>query len=343
MSRLLSIGFLLTALLWSQPDGAQAQAGTFQGRLRVLSGPATFYLRPLGSDTNCTGLTNADDPGSGSIPRSCAWQTIAGARDKLCTKYDFNHQIVTVQLTATTAGTEINCRPANLAGASHWIFRGDPANPHLIVVQAGSGAYALAATGNAAWTADGLTFRNAAGNQDLIAVAAGSDVIVKHARFGPLQSPSPWNHITVYPRATFTVPNGTTHFIEGGAQTHVYCAGFCFYPTDGHPNLINIGFTASAFFSVGFAYANGSGQLHMPAINFQNKSFATGPRFYAEFGGTIYVASNVQGAAFSNAYDYLPGNVNGTTTSNANYVTNAPKGLRAVFGPGGQVVTLVSD
>lgn len=40
-----------------------------------LSAATTRYIRTDGSDTNCSGLVNVADPGSGVIPRACAWLT----------------------------------------------------------------------------------------------------------------------------------------------------------------------------------------------------------------------------------------------------------------------------
>lgn len=42
---------------------------------------ATFFVRLDGSDTNCSGLANAADPGVGAIPRACATRTIQRAHD----------------------------------------------------------------------------------------------------------------------------------------------------------------------------------------------------------------------------------------------------------------------
>lgn len=39
------------------------------------SGHNYFFMRSAGSDTNCSGIVNADDPGSGGLPRPCAWAT----------------------------------------------------------------------------------------------------------------------------------------------------------------------------------------------------------------------------------------------------------------------------
>src|SRR5262245_26419788 len=38
-------------------------------------GPVTYHVRTDGHDTNCNGLVNAADPGSGTVPRACAFRS----------------------------------------------------------------------------------------------------------------------------------------------------------------------------------------------------------------------------------------------------------------------------
>jgi hypothetical protein len=292
----------------------------------VLVAPTTFYLNPsTGNDSN-----------DGNTPAT-AWRTIGGATGNAYNGYDFNGQVVTMQLApGTYGGTEISLRPDGLAGAGHWIWRGDPANPWGVAIFASSGHYALAAAGNAAYTLDGVFLYNSAYNQDLLAIAKGSDVIARNVNFG-LLLPGPWNHVSVYKGASYTVPKGSEQWITGGAQTHVYASGDVFYETDGNPNLIKIGFTRPGTrFSVGFVYANGDGRAEIPAVNFINKDYVVGPRAYAEAGGMIWVASGVPGGEFSNAYDYLPGDLPVRTVSNATYHTSPAHGLASIFDAQGQ-------
>jgi uncharacterized repeat protein (TIGR01451 family) len=42
---------------------------------------AIYYVRTDGSDTNCSGLVDAADPGAGALPRACAFRTIQKAHD----------------------------------------------------------------------------------------------------------------------------------------------------------------------------------------------------------------------------------------------------------------------
>lgn len=313
-----------------------------------LSGATTFYLRTGGSDSNCSGLVNVDDPGSGTIPRACAWQTITGSKDNLCTGYDFAGNTVTMQLAnATFAGAEINCRPAGLTAAANWVWQGDTTTPSNVIVSASSGAYAISAENGAAFTLDGLTFRNASGNQDLVVVGNASEIRFRRNRLGPLNSPSSFNQLIVYPGGRLIVPSGTTYTIEAGSgsnggQTHLYCSGYCFYETDGNPSLITVAIAGAVTYSTSFIYANGSGEVNMPAITFTGAASVTGKRYWAEFGGTIYVASNVAGAEFSNEYDYLPGTINGTTDSDGRYITNSQIGFGSTFTTSGQTVIITA-
>lgn len=43
-----------------------------------LTAATTYYVRPGGSDSNCSGLADANDPGTGSAPRSCAFSSPRG-------------------------------------------------------------------------------------------------------------------------------------------------------------------------------------------------------------------------------------------------------------------------
>ncbi len=50
--------------------------------IRVKSAsPTEYYVRNGGSDTNCNGLGNADDPGTGTLPRECSFSSIQHAID----------------------------------------------------------------------------------------------------------------------------------------------------------------------------------------------------------------------------------------------------------------------
>ena len=43
--------------------------------LAARADAATYHVRTNGSDTNCSGLMNAADPGSGAVPRDCAFRS----------------------------------------------------------------------------------------------------------------------------------------------------------------------------------------------------------------------------------------------------------------------------
>jgi hypothetical protein len=47
----------------------------------ISVGAQTYYVSKSGSDTNCDGLSEVDDPGSGTLPRNCAFSTIQHAVD----------------------------------------------------------------------------------------------------------------------------------------------------------------------------------------------------------------------------------------------------------------------
>jgi hypothetical protein len=83
----------------------------------VLTSPQTYYVRAAGSDTNCSGLVNADDPGTGTIPRACAFATPQQPVNVALYNLDLNNQNVTINLVGSFT-TGINCSGAFVGGGS---------------------------------------------------------------------------------------------------------------------------------------------------------------------------------------------------------------------------------
>lgn len=77
--------------------------GTFSGVSRErLTAARDYYARATGgSDTNCSGLANVVDPGTGTIPRACAFLTLQKAANVVIQNIDTAGFNVTIGITGT--------------------------------------------------------------------------------------------------------------------------------------------------------------------------------------------------------------------------------------------------
>lgn len=159
-------------------------------RERLLA-DRTYYVRTDGSDANCSGQVNAADPGSGTVPRACAFLTIQKSVNNTCSALDVNGFTVFTQLQVTITFTE-NVSFCNYTGdatstQTNPTILGDPANAANYVVTAktvASGGTGTAFVGVNArpWTINGLTVN--AADTSCIEADIGATIYIKTIRFG---------------------------------------------------------------------------------------------------------------------------------------------------------------
>lgn len=98
------------------PTGALALPGwkPLSGITRErLAANRTYYVRATGgSNANCSGLANVSDPGTGALPRACAFATPQKASDTILYTLDLNTFSATAELTgAFTSGFSCGATP----------------------------------------------------------------------------------------------------------------------------------------------------------------------------------------------------------------------------------------
>ena len=260
-----------------------------------LSAARAYYVRTSGNDSNCSGLVDADDPGTGTIPRACAFATPQKPTDVILYTLDLNGQTVTTTLTGSfTSG--ILCSGAFTGGGS--------------VVYGGTGsitttsANAIAATAGCRITVSGLTLSTITGGVSLLAYSGGF-ISMSGLTFGPSATgdmqagytqPAGQNAGggTIYITGNYTIAAGThsshVHPVTEGSLISFVISGVT-VTLSGTPTFTNffLGITK------GFYYA--------PSVTYSGA--AIGPRFVVHNHGAYFGATSLNS---------LPGSIDAVPT-----------------------------
>jgi hypothetical protein len=248
-----------------------------------LLGPANFFVRPNGSDTNCSGLTNANDPGSGALPRACAFKTVQKSIANLCSGYDLAANTVLITaLTGQTYTEQLQVCPfvgfAPFLGYSQVTI-----NLTGSTLSAIGGIGVFASNNLTPWTIKGGTYTNC--SITCIEGDSGGLLGLDGPTFGAITG----NHVTsLYSSRIVFINNNYT--VAGGAGVHWY-AQFqgAIFIQPGKTVLVS---GAPAFFS--WAYSQWLGFIN--AIGTTYSGAATGTKFLADRNAVIDTGN--QGSEF---------------------------------------------
>lgn len=299
----------------SSAGTARRMGRTESGVREKLAADRTYYVRPSGNDTNCSGLVNANDPGTGTLPRACAFQTPQKASDTVAFTLDLNGKSVTVDLQGAFT-SRFSCR-SPLVGSGLLILTASVASSittaDINAIEASNGCQlrvtgannltlsTTTATTNApntigAWAYgrvefSGVTFGASAGAH----LQAGFLRAVGEIGIDSLIGPG-----TIVATGNYTISGGGLshmHVTAAGAQININ-TGVTVTLT-GTPNF-------SAYFvgvTAGFVYTNGA----------TFSGAATGKRYYTHRNGVI--VSNTASRT------YFPGNVTGESIGGGLYAS----------------------
>lgn len=115
-------------------------------RINLAQQPSrTFFVRASGgSDTNCNGLVDVVDPGTGPVGgnnRACAFSTGSALYNVLVAKYDFANTQVTMQIDDGTYNNWQIVFSSGWTGGGSLLIKGNTASPGNVVLNCVSGGF----------------------------------------------------------------------------------------------------------------------------------------------------------------------------------------------------------
>lgn len=260
------------------------------GRER-LSGARTYYVRVSGSDTNCSGLANVDDPNSGPLPRACAFATPQKPISVLLKSVDLSGFSVTIDMTGSfttgilAAGVFVGSGNSVVGGASSVIVT-STVGASITTTDAD----AIAATEGAVLTVGGgnITLSTTGSKGNCLSAYNGGSIVQGIVTYGPaagghiqagwIQTPS---GLLPGPGTIYIANNYT---IAGSAIFHWHV------PTEGSVIKVEPGITVTitgtpAFSGFFAGITKGFINSTAPGVTFVGS--ATGPRFLIHNAGVI--------------------------------------------------------
>lgn len=269
--------------------------GTFDFVNNVLSADRTYYVETTGSDSN--------DGLSASTP----FLTIQKAVAVIYT-LNMNGHSITIQVadgTYTLASQVLFSGMPDGAGPSSVIYlRGNVATPANVVLQTSSFSGSLvSSTFGAILNMGGFNIAHSSGPGNLDGVSAGNggllwlDQPMEFGACGRLQIEA-WDKGSVYLSSSIAVTGGAAQFLSIGSGGSLQCLSA---PT------ITFGADVSYSNAVVIAYACGAAFLNISWAG----STPTGKRYDAALNGVIVTETG-------DPY-YIPGTVDGTSTSGGQY------------------------
>jgi hypothetical protein len=291
-----------TSILNSEFTLPEAPPGTGGGVIDISTGNRDYYIDPVNGNDSNDGTTLAK-----------AWRTRQYAYNWVQTHVDLAGYKVTFHCsngTYTSPFTAVGiCR--GQTGPAAMIFQGNDADPTQCLVSfSANGTSGFGVTDGAKLTFSGFKIQSS-GTQCTHAAAAGSgsELVIGAVEFGVATSTSTSGHIGAVSGASlvmthnYTVSGSAVNHMVASASASIQCVGITVTHI-GNPN-----------FSVAYASAQMCGSMLLafsnPATFNTYNGTATGPRYYCNGNGTIFV--NGAGG------NYVPGSVGGVVTSGGQY------------------------
>jgi hypothetical protein len=309
------VGQLAPGQVWGNFGTAQGPAVPSLARERI-SAARTYYVRVAGSDTNCTGLTNVNDPGTGAIPRACAFATPQKPVSYLLKAIDLNGFTVTIDLTGSftsgilAAGTFVGAGNSTIGG------------PGSVIVTSTAGASitttdadAISATQGASLTVGGgnLTLSTTGTKGNCLSAYNGGTIIQGGVTYGAAAGGHIQAGWVATPSGLLTGPGtvyiANSYTITGGGifHWHVPIAGSVINVTPG----ITVTLIGTPVFSAFFAGVTKGliATSAAPGVTFVGS--ATGSKYLIHNGGVI------------TGFPVLPGSLPGTIAGLGTIATQA--------------------
>ncbi len=286
--------------------------GETAGR-ETLAAARTYYVRTAGSDTNCSGLVNANDPGSGSLPRPCAFATLQKASNVVLYSLDLGNNTVTIDATGTFT--------------SGFLCIGTPVGGGSIVLTSTSGAtisttsaHAVRATNGCVLTVQGnITITTTGTATDSVGLLAdfGGRIAFKDVTFGATGSSQiQAGGFIAVGTPTTEAGNGSiealgSYTIAGSSVSHLHAtsAGAQIF----FNSSVVITLTGTPNFSAYFVGISRGFVVFPIGVTFSGS--ATGRRYYVHRSGTLVVATASR--------TYLPGDAVGDVLTGGIYMDYA--------------------
>lgn len=291
------------APVWSSATGDPA----CKAIIETVSSSRDYFVRTDGNDTNCSGLTNVADPGSGVLPRACAWRTIQKGMNYVCSNLFVNARVRLVLGVAGTYDAHTPCVYSGntIGGTNSPVVVGDVVAQasYIITASSGSQSAVVAVDVPTPWAYQGVSFTTTGTGQHCINADINSFIYVDQVRIGPCISAGISAGFNGKVEAISYNGSGTgTKITFVGAIGNVYNMSFqgqfLIQPTN---TIACSGLSFSNF----LAGSNGSLTL-FDGTTFSGCGGATGTKFVLD--ATAIASFNGSSAALLNT---LPGSVNG--------------------------------
>lgn len=272
-----------------------------------LTASRTYYVRTAGNDTNCSGLTNVNDPGSGTLPRACAFATPQKPVNTILDTIDISGFSVIIELTGaftsgvscksgilgaaaisvtSTAGASITTTSANAIEAAFGCNLGVTGNITVSTITEGTG---IAAYANGRIAFSGITF---------------GSTVESHIQAGGFLGTTPGTSAgggIIFVTGNYSITGGAVshlHATADGAQIQYLASG------------ITVTITGTPAFSAYFVGIS-KGLVYADGLTFVGA--ATGRRHYVHRDGTLVVPA-AAGRSF------FPGDSAGVVQTGGHYM-----------------------